>query len=128
MYPLSQYTYNFPLSGHVNQKIEPDLFFGSINPEVGDSEIEKEVFYKTASYGKQIGMITEIVLALAEEIDPKSEGVQRKIEKLKKIQEKVKKIKAEKKTRTQENAKEILDKLKHTDPDALNALLKEYQK
>ena len=65
MLPWLQSNFNFPLSGNVNQRIEPDWFFGTIDSEVGDSEVEKEVFLKVASYGKQIGILTEVLLSIA---------------------------------------------------------------
>ena len=59
---------HFPWSGRVAQQIAPDThwFFGGIRPGAGDARIEEQAF-GVASYGKQLGLITEVLLALAQE-------------------------------------------------------------
>ena len=54
-------TYEYPLSGDVVQDVSP--VFGDIE---GIPEVEHEVVTTVASYGKQLGKLTEAVLALAE--------------------------------------------------------------
>ena len=56
--------FHFPFSGAVAQRIEPDTnwFFGGIRPEAGNGDVEKQIF-DVASYGRQIGWITEVLLA-----------------------------------------------------------------
>lgn len=126
MLPWLQSNFNFPLSGHVTQKIEPDWFFDTIEPEVGDSEIEKEVFFKVASYGRQIGMLTEALLSIADELKLNSEHI-KTLSKLKELQAKVEAIKTSKQKRVKENAKLILDKLRRCDPEGFKSLLREYR-
>lgn len=54
-------TYEYPLSGNVMQSISPMLNF-----EIeGIPEVEHEVVTTVASYGKQLGKLTEAVLVLA---------------------------------------------------------------
>jgi hypothetical protein len=55
--------YHFPWSGSVAQQIEPNLtaFFNGISPQSGDKDIERQAF-DVASYGKQLGWLTEVVL------------------------------------------------------------------
>ena len=118
--------FNFPLSGSVNQRINPDWFFSIIDSEVGDSEIEKEIFLKVASYGKQIGMLTEVLISIAGELSINSENIKTLTE-LKELQDKVEAIKTAKQKRVKENAKIILDKLKKCDPDGFKSLLREYE-
>ncbi|MGK7874966.1 MAG: hypothetical protein AB4426_17195 [Xenococcaceae cyanobacterium] len=131
MFPWLQWwapNYHFPFSGAVNQNIAPetDWFLGNINSEVGDPEIEEEVFHKVASYGKQIGIITDVLLALVNEIEPEAMKEVRALEQLKELQEKVEKIKVEKKKLLRNNARRILDKLAQSDPEFLEELLKSY--
>ena len=126
MLPWLQSNFNFPLSGNVTQEIEPDWFFGTIDPEAGDSETEKEIFFKVASYGKQLGMITEVLLSIADELQVDSKNV-KSLSELRELQAKIESIKASKKNRLKDNAKLILDKLKNCDPEALRKLLKEYE-
>ncbi|MGQ0502954.1 MAG: hypothetical protein ACT4P0_10175 [Panacagrimonas sp.] len=58
---------HFPWSGSVAQRIEPDTrwFFGAIPPGAGDGAIEKKAF-EIASYGRQLGLLTEVLLDVAE--------------------------------------------------------------
>lgn len=62
-----------PWSGNVAQDIDPttDWFFNSIQPGAGIGYIEAEAF-EVASYGRQLGLISEVLLHLA-----KSEAVDR---------------------------------------------------
>ena len=125
MLPWLQSNFNFPFSGDVNQKIEPDWFFGTINSEVGDSEIEKEIFLKVASYGKQIGMLAEVLLSIADNLKLNEKDI-KTLSKLKELQDKVEAIKTSKQERVKENAKNILSKLRDCDSDGFKSLLKEY--
>ncbi|MEM8824461.1 MAG: hypothetical protein AAGF30_12685 [Pseudomonadota bacterium] len=61
----------WPLSGNVSQDIAPHF-----NPEIeGIPEVEYKVVTEVASYGKQLGKLTDAVLALAEKVDPKGKEV-----------------------------------------------------
>jgi len=55
--------YYAPLSGQVQQAFSLDAFFGSIAPAAGDGNIERAVF-SYASYGRQIGMLSDVVAIL----------------------------------------------------------------
>lgn len=57
-------TYEYPLSGNVTQGISP-TFAGEI---AGLPEVEYEVITSVASYGTQLGKLSDAVLALAEHI------------------------------------------------------------
>ena len=123
MYPWSQY--NFPFSGDVTQRIDPDLFFGAIGTEAGDGEIEKEITRNKASYGRQLGLITRVLLTLTREagVDPKKN---KPLEKLIEIQGEVAKVKEANKASIQKNARHFLDKLKETDEAAFETLIRDY--
>lgn len=58
----------FPLSGNVTQDIDPvaNLFSKSVDPDAGNPNIEQKAF-EVASYGKQLGLITEVLIEIAEE-------------------------------------------------------------
>ena len=64
---------NLPWSGDVAQEIEPTTswFFRGIRPAAGDAEIEEKAF-SIASYGKQIGLITEVLIDVAEQVGTQS--------------------------------------------------------
>ena len=55
-------TFEYPLSGDVSQGIAPHFNWDI----AGIPEVEHEVCTSVASYGKQLGKLTEAVLALAE--------------------------------------------------------------
>jgi len=120
--------FHFPFSGAVRQHISPetDWFFGSINPEVGNAEVEKEVFYETASYGKQIGIITDVLLALVDEAGSTALKANTAVKQLKEISKKVDVIKRENKKTMKNEAKRSLDKLEKNHPECLKELLKNY--
>ena len=136
MFPMYRYFsphFRFPFSGDVNQQISPetDWFFGNISPQAGDGEIEKEVFLKIASYGKQLGKITAVLLALIEEVRKNKPSVLkdfRELAELREIQEKIERVKDENKDRNRDNARRILDKLvESNDTEFVSELLRSYE-
>lgn len=62
---------HFPWSGNVAQQIRPELewFFKGISPQSGDALLEQRAF-EIASYGRQLGLITEVLLDLASQTAP----------------------------------------------------------
>ena len=56
----------FPFS-HFSQPISPETgwSFGNIRPAAGDGALEQRIHEDIASYGRQLGLITEILLPLA---------------------------------------------------------------
>jgi hypothetical protein len=65
-------TYEYPFSGDVTQGISP-----SFSWEIeGIPEVEYEVVTTVASYGKQLGKLTEAVLALAEKTGLEGEEIE----------------------------------------------------
>jgi len=121
--PWSQF--NFPWSGDVIQRIDPDFFFGAIPVGAGIGEIEKEIF-KVASYGKQLGLITEVLLALTDESKLPAEP-DSSLDKLTKIHTEIEKIKQNTKDEIRKNARSVLDKLKVSDEDGLKKLLSDFK-
>lgn len=122
--------YHFPFSGAVTQDIAPrtDWFSREIEPDAGDAEIEREVFHEVASYGKQLGILTDSLLAVVRELKPEALEEIRALEQLQDIQRQVEKIKSDRKEQTRERAKQILDKLAQSDPEFLVELLEGYPK
>ncbi|MBF9002497.1 type 1 glutamine amidotransferase family protein [Vibrio nitrifigilis] len=124
MNPWFASNFNFPLSGSVNQDLSPEYFFNSIKKENGNGDIEKAIFNSGASYGRQIGIISDVLSEIIAQIQlPDSTEVQ----KFKQLQENINKIKEIKHDGLEQHAESILDKLKENDPKTLNKLLKKYQ-
>lgn len=86
----------FPLSGNVAQDIEPiaNLFSGSTDPEAGNPRIEQRAF-RRASYGKQLGLITEVLISVAERSLPDAGQDVEPLRELKRIQQEIENIKDE---------------------------------
>ncbi len=114
----------FPLSGDVIQDINPVTHWLSPQLEfnfAGDQALEAKVVAEVASYGKQLGVLSEAVLALAKDNNSPE------IKKLAVMVEAVEKAK------TEHQAQEILAlqrglrTLQSQDPDKLKALLTEFQ-
>jgi hypothetical protein len=59
--------YFLPWSGSVKQDIELDRFFNAIPPSAGDGRIEEAAF-KRASYGSQLGWLTEVLLETMKDV------------------------------------------------------------
>jgi len=85
---------NFPWSGDVAQEIEPTTswFFRGIRPAAGDAEIEEKAF-SVASYGKQLGLITEVLIDVAEQVGIQSAESRQSLDRLKRIREAIDQIK-----------------------------------
>lgn len=113
-----------PLSGDVNQDIAPVTSWLSPQLEfnfAGNRRIETEVVADVASYGKQLGILSEAVLELAEG-DP-GESLAR----LKELTAQIDEVKQQHTDRLERQAKSELDRLKRQDPQALARLLDEYR-
>ena len=117
-----------PWSGDIVQDIEPNTswFFGGIKPEAGNAKIEERAF-GVASYGKQLGLITELLVSLAEKqstLDPKDSA---SLSELKRIQSKIELIKdAEYKIEVQDiqSRIKVLQKRRPTQARALVSSIK----
>lgn len=85
---------HLPFGGSVAQRIEPNTnwFFDSIANTAGNPTIERKAF-EVASYGRQLGLITEVLLDLAAKAPPGSEEGQQSLARLRDIQSKIEGIK-----------------------------------
>jgi hypothetical protein len=84
----------FPWSGDVVQDIEPTTtwFFSGIKPGAGNARIEQKAF-AVASYGKQLGLLTEVLIELAEKNPGDSAASARSLGELRRIQAEIEQIK-----------------------------------
>ena len=85
---------HFPWSGDVAQRIAPNTrwFFQGIPANAGDAEIEEKAF-SVASYGRQLGLITEVLIELAEQAGVISPAAATSLERLKSIRAQIERIK-----------------------------------
>ena len=86
--------WHFPWSGDVAQRIDPDThwFFQGIEPSAGDGAVEEQAF-DVASYGRQLGLITEVLIDLAEQAGTSSPAAATSLARLKAIAADIERVK-----------------------------------
>ncbi len=113
-----------PLSGDVTQDIAPITSWLSPQFEfnfAGNRRIEAKVVADVASYGKQLGILSEALLELAD--GNKGRGVAR----LKELAAQIDKVKHQDTDKLEQQIKAQLDQLKRQVPKALERVLDEYR-
>lgn len=87
---------HLPWSGNVAQQIDPDTtwFFNAISPSAGDGRVEQRAF-EVASYGRQLGLISELLLDLAEQTPPKTAAGKKARQRLAEIERRIEAVKRE---------------------------------
>ncbi|HJU99584.1 MAG TPA: hypothetical protein VJ752_03445 [Burkholderiaceae bacterium] len=112
MYPMQWFwapQLHFPWSGGVAQQIELDRFFNAIPPEAGDGKIERKAF-DVASYGRQLGWISEVLLDLTRLTPPSSAPARKALESMTVANQEIQHIKhAENASRLAMTAQTIAD-------------------
>ncbi len=96
MYPWLWYwnpQLNLPLSGHVAQQFDLRQLLRTMPSHAGDGAIEGDVVSDVASYGKQIGWLTDILLDEVKEIKDKPAEKGSPLEALRTTREKIEEIK-----------------------------------
>jgi len=111
-----------PWSGDVSQRITAPWFSPSLTVNyAGDPEVEDRVVTEVASYGKQLGWLTEIAIALAR-MQPVPEETLGRLEKAAKD---IAAIKEQVGVSAVEAANDALDRLERHDPAQYHNLLRE---
>jgi hypothetical protein len=116
-------TFKYPLSGAVTQ----DLFDHWFSPTItynfaGNAPIEKQVVENVASFGRQIGWLNEVVLALAGGIELPDETIKRMRDAAAEI-ERIKTIHA---AGAYTNARDALTQLEQMAPARYRLLMDEF--
>jgi hypothetical protein len=121
--------YYFPWSGAVKQDIAPntDWFFDAIAPAAGDGRIEKAIF-EEASYGKQLGVLSDVVLSLVAEKGITPAEAEHAVGQLIIINHNIKNIKEKYKCRRIDTAVRILEQLQESDPEELERIVTRFQR
>lgn len=113
--------FRLPLSGDVNQRITAPWFSPSLTVNyAGDPVIEDRVVTEVASYGRQIGWLTEIALALANKQAPPEETLHR----LEQASHDIDAIKKDVQRSSFDAANTALDRLERDDAEAYKELLR----
>jgi hypothetical protein len=117
--------FRWPFSGNVNERITAPWFSPSVTVNyAGDAKIEDRVVTEVASYGRQLGWLTEIAIALAKKVDPPADTLGR----LEKAAADIEKIKKEIHRSALEAAKDALDRLERDQPAEYQQLLSQRQR
>src|SRR4029453_6921615 len=116
--------YHFPFSGSVAQRIEPDInwFFAGIRPEAGNGEVEKEIF-DVATYGRQLGLISEVLLAMAGSKQISQKQATESLQRLEEVSREVEAVKSRRKQKLSKSAPAVLENLQASDPAELERVL-----
>ena len=116
--------FRWPLSGDVTQRITAPWFSPSVTVKyAGDPVIEDRVVTEVASYGRQLGWLSEIVLALATGKSVPPETLRR----LEQAAKDVEAIKKELQVSPLDAARQALDRLQREEPQQYRELLRERQ-
>lgn len=102
-----------PFSGDVAQRIEPrtQWFFDGIDSTSGDPVIERKAF-EVASYGRQLGLLTELLLDMAAQTPPRTPAGREARQRLRKIQAQIEQLKTDDATTHVEAVEAGLQRLK----------------
>jgi len=111
-----------PFGGSVAQRIEPDTswFFGAIAPGAGDPALERKAF-DVASYGRQLGLITEVLVDLAAQSPPATARGRKSLRRLQDIQARIEALKERDAADLLEQIDGLLERLKKAHPERLAA-------
>ena len=118
--------FHFPFSGSVAQRIEPD-FFSNIRPEAGNGDVEKQIV-DVASYGRQLGLITEVLLSRTSTDVVPPEQAARSEARLEEVYREIEAVKCRNKDKLSRSAVAVLEKLQASDPAELALVLARFAK
>jgi hypothetical protein len=117
--------FRWPFSGNVNERITAPWFSPSLTVNyAGDARIEDRVVTEVASYGRQLGWLTEIAIALAKKQNPPADTLHL----LEKAAAAIDTIKKEVHPSVLEVAEGALDRLERDQPAQYEKLLSERQR
>ena len=116
-----------PYSGPLSQTVEPNTswFFGAIPPSAGDGEMESKAF-NVASYGRQLGLITEVLLGSIGNDTVEPEHARESLARLKQIYLEIEALKADRDLSLADQATALLEKLRAADPAQLARVLEPF--
>lgn len=109
--------WQLPFSGSVAQRIDPQThwFFDGIDASAGDGRIERQAF-EVATYGRQLGLLTEVLVDLANQAPPRTRSAVESLDRLKTIQAEIEKIKTKDAATLVRDVELALDRLQQHHP------------
>jgi len=114
-----------PFSGSVAQRIEPNTnwFFEGIDPVAGDARIEQEAF-GIASYGRQLGLMAEVLLDLAAQQPPDTAQGRESLARIADIHARIGRLKGDTPESLMGDIAQRVDEFKRHHADALPQLMR----
>lgn len=111
---------HLPFGGSVAQRIEPNTnwFFDAIAPTAGDAKIERQAF-EVASYGRQLGLLTEVLVDLTTATPPTTAQGKRALKRLKGIQTQIEDLKGRNADELLLETDRLIARLKKVHPEKL---------
>lgn len=121
--------FQFPFSGSVAQRIEPDTrwFFAGIAPQAGNGALEQKIHEDIASYGRQLGLMAEVLLGLAGSDKVAPGQAAKALARLEEIQDRVEGLKAREHDASVQAAVRALEHLAASDPAALASAIERFR-
>jgi hypothetical protein len=118
----------FPYSGPLTQTVEPNTnwFFDAIPSAAGDGKLERQIFDQM-SYGRQLGLLTEVLLWMAGSDAVSTARANESIERLKSHYQKSEALKRGHSGSAAEQAIALLEQLRVTDPQELARVLERFR-
>ena len=99
-----------------DQSINPGWFDVNINNYAGNPQVEKDVVEKVASFGKQLGIISEALLEIVDH------SGQKQIDRLRRIVSDINELKARQHVSLTEATRDSFEALARDDPDRARVL------
>lgn len=121
-------TWHYPYS-NFTQHIAPetDWFFVNVLPGKGDAKTEQKVVREVASYGRQLGVLTEVVLELTRQHDSEDLRELDGFKKLKRFHERIEDVKAERQNERREQVRRMLEEIKEQDDEGFEGLVHQFR-
>jgi hypothetical protein len=121
--PFSMFSH-WPLSGDVLQRIATSWFSPTVINYRGNPAVESRTISEVASFGRQIGWLSDIVLELSQGKELQTDSVK----KLKDAHKQIEEIKRQAGRSAYEEASQALAQLKSSSPDQFRKLVtREFQ-
>lgn len=118
---------HFPFGGSVAQNIAPDTewFFGQIRPSAGNGATEQRIHEEVASYGRQLGLLSEVLLSMAGAPGVTAEQARESLARLQQIRQEIEAVKQSQPPLARQAAA-LLQQLAEQDPAACARLLQAF--
>ncbi len=114
---------HMPLSGAVDEDIDSTIitpnmsaYFKGITEQAGNRQVERQAV-AVASYGRQLGLITEVLIASAKKIGPLSDDAESSLQRLEEIQDSIEQIKTKQAATDSQKIEQQLQDMMQNNPE-----------